>query len=94
MREFLSRIADVGFLRVSDTGFCAGVVQPHPLCKSWLVATEFLWWGDAHLLRAWRKWAREQSPNEIIYSCPVDVPAAGFFAKIAKPSETIYSEVL
>ena len=90
MRQTLSAM---DYLKVSETGFIAGVLQPLPISREWIVASEFLWWRDPHLIRGFRRWAMQQGANEIRYSCPHGSPVEGFYKTISRPSEVVYSEL-
>lgn len=92
VRATLAAIEKHGFFRVTGSGFIAGVLQPNPLSKGWLVASEFLWWGDANLIRRFRKWAIDNGANEIRYSCPPDERVKGFYSKFSTATEAVYSE--
>lgn len=94
MRATLEVIAETGFLKVTGKGFIAGFIQELPISRKWVIASEFLWWRDADLIRAFRKWAIENGANEIRYSCPYGARVEGFYSKISAPCEAVYSEVI
>jgi hypothetical protein len=94
MRETLQFISENGFLKVTGKGFIAATLHSLPISKNWVIASEFLWWGDAHLVRQYRKWAIERGANEIRYSCPPGSRAEGFYRKISAPCEAVYSELI
>lgn len=89
MRETL---AAVPFLKVSQTGFIAATICALPISRRWVIANEFLWWGDPYLIRDFRKWAKDSGAHEIRYSCPAGSRVEGFYQSIARPSEAVYSE--
>ena len=84
--------ADNAVVIVSDAGFLVGVKQPHPVSPRWIVASEVMWWGDAGLIRRFRKWASDA--DEVRYSCPPAAKAQKMFARRGNVSETVFSEVL
>lgn len=97
--DLLSGLADTGFLAVTDGGFIAGLINPHPISPEWLIASELLWWAEDNsglaLMRAFRRWAKESGANEIVYSAPADaVRARQVMARFGKPSEIYYSEAV
>ena len=94
MRRTLKAVSERGFLKVSERGFIAAVIERNPISPTWVIAKEFLWWGDADLIRSYRKWALYEGANEIQYSCPPEARAERLFANVAKRSEVIYSEYI
>lgn len=98
-RHFLSGVAETGFLAVTDGGFIAGLITPHPISPEWLIASELLWWAEDNsglaLMRAFRRWAKASGANEIVYSAPAHaVRARQVMARFGKPSEIYYSEAV
>lgn len=93
MRAFFKALIEApqGLVLISS-GFLAAVKNPNPLNPEWIIASEILWWGDADLIRQFRKWA--QDANECRYSCPPDARANKLFRRISDPVEIMYSEVL
>ncbi|MEO9648819.1 MAG: hypothetical protein ABJ360_22535 [Roseobacter sp.] len=89
MRETLGALP---FLKVSERGFIAATICNLPISKRWVIASEFLWWGDPYLIRDFRAWAKARGANEIRYSCPAGSRVEGFYQTIARPSEAVYSE--
>lgn len=97
LRDVLERVggSPQGFLRISDTGFCAGVIERHPLSPEWVVAKEVFWWRDADLIRQFRAWAKRKGANEIHYSCPPDkARVRRFYSGFSRAVDVTYSEVL
>lgn len=95
----MASLIEDGFVRITGNGFMAGVLTPSPLNHNWLVAHELLWWSTddsgSRLLRAFRKWAKENAADEIKWSCRYDNERVRrFYGKFATPCETTYSEIL
>ena len=83
-----------GFLRVSDKGFVAGCIEENPASRGWFIAKEIFWFGDADLIRTFRKWALKRGANEIHYSCPPSNKVGGFYAGFSRPVDVVFSEVV
>lgn len=77
-------------------GFIAGMKAPNPLCPSWVIARELLWWGEGDGFALWsrfRQWAK-QDAAEIHYSCAASAEKVRrFYARVAEPYEVTYSEI-
>ncbi len=97
MRDFMAALIqdENGFVAVGR-GFVAGMKGPLPISPRWIVAREFLWWGEGDgpaLLRAFRDWAWDA--DEIQYSCRSgDAMTQKFYGRFSEPSEAVFSEVL
>lgn len=83
--------ADNALVIISDTGFAVGVKQAHPLSPGWVVASELMWWGDADLIRRFRKWA--SGADEVRYSCPLGSRALEMFSRLGDVAEVVFTEV-
>ena len=97
LTDVLAHVAEVGFLRVEDGGFIAGIITPNPISPEWLIAKEFLWWSEdgsgLRLARAFREWAKEHGAREIQWSCPANAARArALIEKRAEMSELVFSE--
>ncbi|WP_171644634.1 hypothetical protein [Ruegeria sp. HKCCD6109] len=83
-----------GFFRLTDKGFIAGAVNRNPLNPEWRVGTQIMWYGDADLIRQFRKWAKAQGVNEIHCSCKPETRVERFYSSFAQPCDAVYSEVI
>lgn len=85
-----------GYVAVTDDGFIAGAIQPHPISRQWLIAGEFLWWAKRsgpRLLGGFREWAKSQGAMEIQYSCPhSEKKVRRYFGTFSDPLEVVYRE--
>lgn len=89
----------VPFLTIGKDSFFAGMIAPNPISPEWIEAHELFWWsrdgtGLQHL-RAFRRWARAHDANEIKWSCHSrNERVKRAYARLGRPAETYYSEVI
>ena len=94
---FLSVIGSAPYFDVTSDGFLVATIMRHPLSPNWIVAQEVLWWAKGSggaLARRFKRWARENGANEILWGCPPGARAERFYQRKGRQVDAIYSEVI
>ncbi len=94
---FLRVAESLPFFEATEDGFIGGTVGAHPLSPGWIVAQEILWFANGsggNLARSFRRWAKANGANEIMWSCPPDSRAEKHLDRIGKRAEAVFSEAI
>ena len=96
-QAFLALTETVPYFDSTSDGFLAATIARHPLSSGWIVAHEVLWWAKGSggtLARRFKRWARSNGANEILWTCPPGARAERFYKRTGRQVDAVYSEVL
>jgi hypothetical protein len=94
---FLAVVEAAPYFDSTSDGFLVGTIATHPLSPGWVVAHEVMWWAKGSggtLARRFRRWAKENGAQEILWECPPGARAEKFYKRTGRQVGAVYSEAL